>query len=77
MMTDRQLPDASWSPIKVARRTRGLTQAQLASVCDLAQYQVSRIEVGRVRPNRRTRERLARVLAVAVDRLWVDHGGKV
>ena len=59
--------------IRQVRKRRGLTQKQLAIVCDLEQYQISRIEIGRLRPDRSTRERIARVLATAADSLFPDH----
>lgn len=51
------------------RINRGLSQKQLAEMCDVTQQFIQRIEKGKVNPSVPTIKKLALVLGVTVDEL--------
>lgn len=58
--------------IRKEREDKGLTQAQLAEMIDMADRTISRIEVGRVNPEFDTMVAIAKVLNVSLDYLISD-----
>jgi DNA-binding XRE family transcriptional regulator len=72
------LPEAVWqaieageSPVKVLRKHRGLTQAELAAVAGVSQGYVAELEAGRKTGAPETLKALARALGVPLDVLVV------
>jgi predicted transcriptional regulator len=53
-------------------RERNMTQAQLASACEIGQPAVSNLLSRRSRPQRRTVEKIARALGVAISEIWPE-----
>lgn len=53
--------------LRILRRERGLTQAELAQKMKLKQYNISDYEIGRIEPNVATLIRFAEVFNVSLD----------
>lgn len=53
--------------LRILRRERGLTQAELAKKMKLKQYNISDYEIGRIEPNVATLIRFAEVFNVSLD----------
>jgi DNA-binding XRE family transcriptional regulator len=71
---DVLLPEAVWqaieageSPVKVLRKHRGFTQAELAAAAGVSQGYVAELEAGRKSGAPETLKALARALAVPLD----------
>lgn len=58
------------SHIREIRLSRGLTQAQVASLAGISASHYAQIEEGRKRPSVHVAIRIAAVLGAEVDRLW-------
>lgn len=58
------------TPLRKIRRTRSLTQRQMAVVLDVCQQTYSKYEQGTVRPDLPRRERIATILGVLAHDLW-------
>jgi transcriptional regulator with XRE-family HTH domain len=56
--------------VRHARKARGLTQANLAELCDLSLDMVGRMERGEIAPSFGTIERLSAALAISVAGLF-------
>lgn len=59
--------------IRALRETRGLTQEELAREAGVTTATVYRVESGRTDPSERTRCRIADVLGVPAEELFVIH----
>jgi len=65
------MPDPTFSPVRLRqlREAAGLAQWELANLADCYPHHISQWETGAVRPERRTVQRLAQALGVAVEAL--------
>ncbi len=60
------------SPLKTIRRTRTMTQTQLADLVGIPQDQISRAERGRIRLRADVERRIAAVLGVSREELFPE-----
>ena len=65
------MPDSTFSPARLRqlREAAGLMQWELANLADCYPHHISQWETGKVRPERRTVQRLAQALGVSVEAL--------
>ncbi|MEI8390382.1 MAG: helix-turn-helix transcriptional regulator [bacterium] len=57
--------------VKKIRLEKGLTQAELAEMCNLSTSYISCIETGKKRPSLKSLEKLGKSLHVKVESFWV------
>ena len=58
--------------IRKLRRERNWTQKQLGQMTDIDQNNISQYESGKIRPTRRTIERLAEIFSISADELLAE-----
>jgi len=60
------------TPLKALRRTRTLTQLQMARLLGVSQQTYSKYESGVIRPEPVLRARIAAILGVSVQEVWPE-----